>query len=289
MSESKDDNYGMEYMERVGAHIDSGIFDLIHFFLDRGYDTEFCCSGLFEDHFDKKENDTFPRVEMDIDKYDLEVMRPYIAFDSIFHTLENGQAVVDDTVYYLKEALDGTIGVRFFSGRPSRESNDLDNSVYVSLNFDIGSPYQGHPASFQTYTLTVGKLGLQKCFNEVDKDVEFYDDIVKSIFKVIQVIVDEPILGKNMNIDINGVTESITVSIPVRFLPDTFDDSNLEIIDETNVEQDEQAVGEQVPCYVVFGEFEDVVRELYEKPDETYLESLYEEDDFSMDSFEHPE
>lgn len=283
---SKHEHYGMEYMERIDAHIDSGIFELIEFFLDRGYRTEYCCSGLFKDHYTQEELNSFPKVrEDDAYEYTFDVMRPYISFSSIFHTLEDGTATVDDTVYYLKEALSNRIGLVFCSGTPSEY--EVDNIEKISLNFDLGTPYQGNPKAYHTYIMRMDKYHLKKCFNYIDKDISLYDDILKTALKIVMLAVGEPILGHHMSIKVYKDSQSISTKATVRYLPDEFDETDLYVEDGTDVDNDE-GIGQTQPRYEVYGDLEDVIRELYERPDQDYIDSLYEEGDLDMEPFEHP-
>lgn len=287
MSDSDSEHYGMEYMERIDAYIDSGITDLIDFFLDRGYETEFCCSGLFEDHYTQDELDSFPEIrEGDPYRYDFDVLRPYIAFDSIFHDLEEEVATVDDTVYYLKEALSGQINVVFYSGDPSETT--FDSHEKISLNFDIGTPYQGNPAADHTYILDIDKLYLQKCFEAIGKDISFYDELLQFVFRIVMLSVDEPILGHNISIQVDKENKSLKACATVRYLPENINREELRIEDNTDVEESDNGIGETLPRYGVYGELDDIVRELYEKPDKSYFESLYIDSKYDMDPFDHP-
>lgn len=289
MGDQSDDHQGMEYMERIDAHIDSSIYSLIEFFLDRGYQTEYCCSGTFKDHYTEEEKETEEYAsgdrEIDSDQYSLEVSKPYISFSPIFHEHHGGNSTVDDTVYYLKEALSDYIDITIYSGE--RSDLEVESQQQVHYTFDIGTPYQGYPTADHTYTLDIEKLSLQKCFVDIDRNVDFYDDLLEAVFEVIKLAVDEPILGHHTTIHANREREEFSNMVDVRHLPDDIDTSELYIVNDTDVE-DGDSSGTKPPRYKVCGLISTIREELYEKPDQEYIDSLYEESERDMDPFDHP-
>lgn len=288
MSDSDDKHYGMDYMERIDAHIDSSIYDFIEFFLDRGYETEYCCSGSFKDHYTNEELEKHfsGNWKADTSQYPIEVIRPYISLSSIFHDHQGSTSTVDDTVYYLKEALSNSTVVNIYSGE--RSDLDLEGHQQIRYNFDMGTPYQGSPNADHTYIFSIDKLDLQRCFVNIDRNVEFYDRILEYIFEVIKLAIDEPILGHHTSIHANCEKEELSSKINVRYLPEDIDTSELHIIDDTDVENDEDSIRTKLPRYEVCGLMSVLREELYEKPDQEYIDSLYEESKLDMDPFNHP-
>lgn len=176
LDECKIDNK-TEYLEYIDAEVDEGMVDIINYFNKQAdQPTEFCCSGLLEEHYNincLKGLDLSSQVLRD---YHF-IRRPYVLFEPKYHHETDEGTIIDEEFYEFKSNLAPDFGVLV-------TENDFEDVVWGdAFSLRLSTDRLDNNEIKYKYRYIFGtQLTLQAIFDKIGRNFRLYDQFLKEVF-----------------------------------------------------------------------------------------------------------